>query len=227
MGASPAPTLAVHRGGQSCRDPTTSTNCRRTCRCPWTMARAPTSRPCAAIDSAAVHRRADGRPRGPPGRTVVYAFPRTGRPDQEIPKGWDQIPGARGCTPESCGFRDLYATFRTLGAAVYGLSTQTTEYQQEAVARLGLPFELLSDERLALTNALQAADLRRRVDDSHQAADAGGKRRPHREGLLPHLFHPTPTRRKSSAGSRRPRRPAARAPGLPRRYAEHPRRAAA
>jgi len=89
------------------------------------------------------------------GRTIVYAYPRTGRPDREIPKGWDQIPGARGCTPESCGFRDLHAAFRARGAAVYGLSTQSTEYQREAVARLRLPFELLSDERLALTNALR------------------------------------------------------------------------
>jgi peroxiredoxin len=88
------------------------------------------------------------------GRSIIYAYPRTGRPDQEIPKGWDAIPGARGCTPESCGFRDRHAGFRRLGAAVFGLSTQTTEYQREAVERLRLPFELLSDERLGLTAAL-------------------------------------------------------------------------
>ena len=81
------------------------------------------------------------------GRTVVYAYPRTGRPDQQIPKGWDQIPGARGCTPESCGFRDRYGAFGRLGAAVFGLSTQSTEYQREAVDRLRLPFELTAQLR--------------------------------------------------------------------------------
>src|SRR5579863_5455313 len=89
------------------------------------------------------------------GRTVVYIYPRTGRPDKEVPKGWDEIPGARGCTPQSCAFRDRYAQFETAGARVFGLSTQTTDYQQEAVARLHLPFELLSDADLALTRALR------------------------------------------------------------------------
>lgn len=90
-----------------------------------------------------------------PGRTVVYCYPRTGRPDQEIPKGWNEIPGARGCTPQSCAFRDHYQELQALDARVYGLSTQTTEYQQEAVERLHLPFELLSDANLAFTHALQ------------------------------------------------------------------------
>jgi peroxiredoxin len=89
------------------------------------------------------------------GRTIVYAYPRTGRPDQEIPRGWNDIPGARGCTPESCGFRDHHAALLALGATVFGLSTQTTEYQREAVNRLALPFALLSDEHLALTGALR------------------------------------------------------------------------
>jgi peroxiredoxin len=89
------------------------------------------------------------------GRTVVYIYPRTGRPDKEVPKGWDEIPGARGCTPQSCAFRDSYAQFETLGARVFGLSTQTTAYQQEAKSRLHLPFELLSDADLALTRALR------------------------------------------------------------------------
>jgi peroxiredoxin len=89
------------------------------------------------------------------GRTIVYAYPRTGRPDQEIPRGWNDIPGARGCTPESCGFRDHYEALLGLGATVFGLSTQTTEYQREAANRLGLPFALLSDEHLALTSALR------------------------------------------------------------------------
>jgi peroxiredoxin len=89
-----------------------------------------------------------------PGRTIVYVYPRTGRPDQPLPTGWDAIPGARGCTPQSCAYRDVAAELGTLGARIFGLSTQDTAYQQEAVARLHLPFSLLSDERLALTTAL-------------------------------------------------------------------------
>jgi peroxiredoxin len=89
-----------------------------------------------------------------PGRSVVYAYPRTGRPDQPLPTGWDEIPGARGCTPQSCAYRDLAAELGSLGARVFGLSTQDTAYQREAVARLHLPFPLLSDERLGLTTAL-------------------------------------------------------------------------
>jgi peroxiredoxin len=91
---------------------------------------------------------------GLPGRTVVYCYPRTGRPDEDLPQGWDEIPGARGCTPQSCAFRDHHAELRALGTKVYGLSTQGTEYHREAVERLHLPFELLSDESLAFTNAL-------------------------------------------------------------------------
>ncbi len=89
-----------------------------------------------------------------PGRSVVYAYPRTGRPDQPIPTGWDAIPGARGCTPQSCAYRDLAAEFAALGARVFGLSTQDTSYQQEAAERLHLPFPLLSDESLAFASAL-------------------------------------------------------------------------
>lgn len=89
-----------------------------------------------------------------PGRTVVYCYPRTGRPDQEVPQGWNEIPGARGCTPQSCAFRDHYQELQTFDTRVYGLSTQTTEYQQEAVQRLHLPFDLLSDADLAFTHAL-------------------------------------------------------------------------
>jgi len=89
------------------------------------------------------------------GRTVLYCYPRTGRPDQVVPEGWDQIPGARGCTPQSCAFRDHYPEFEALGTRLFGLSTQTTEYQLEAVARLHLPFALLSDADLAFTRALR------------------------------------------------------------------------
>ena len=89
------------------------------------------------------------------GRTVVYCYPRTGQPDQEPPQGWNEIPGARGCTPQSCAFRDHYRELEALGARLFGLSTQTTDYQREAVERLHLPFELLSDEKLAFANALR------------------------------------------------------------------------
>ena len=88
-------------------------------------------------------------------RVVVYAYPRTGQPDKDLPPGWNAIPGARGCTPQSCGFRDLHAEFARLGVTVYGLSTQTTEYQREMAERLHLPFEVLSDAELRLQRALK------------------------------------------------------------------------
>jgi peroxiredoxin len=86
--------------------------------------------------------------------TVVYAYPRTGVPDQDSPPGWDEIPGARGCTPQNCAFRDHYAELQAVGATVYGLSTQDTAYQREMAARLHLPYPILSDEHLELTRAL-------------------------------------------------------------------------
>jgi len=90
------------------------------------------------------------------GRTVVYVYPRSGRPGQALPTGWDAIPGARGCTPQSCGFRDHFADLRRLGvAALYGLSTQDTAYQRELAERLHLPFAILSDEALELTRTLR------------------------------------------------------------------------
>lgn len=89
------------------------------------------------------------------GRVVLYCYPMTGRPDQNvIPEGWDAIPGARGCTPQSCAFRDHHQELQSLGARVFGLSTQTTEYQREAKERLHLPFELLSDARFSLAETL-------------------------------------------------------------------------
>jgi len=89
------------------------------------------------------------------GTAVIYFYPRTGRPDQELPTGWNAITGARGCTPQSCAFRDHYEELQRAGAAhVYGLSTQDSAYQREAVARLHLPFELLSDAGLKLAQAL-------------------------------------------------------------------------
>ena len=88
------------------------------------------------------------------GTTVVYCYPLTGRPDRELPQGWDEIPGARGCTPQSCAFRDHHAELQDLGARVFGLSTQDSAYQREAAGRLHLPFGLLSDERLEFTEVL-------------------------------------------------------------------------
>ena len=90
-----------------------------------------------------------------PERTVVYCYPRTGRPDQALPTGWDAIPGARGCTPQSCAFRDHYQELQGFHTEVYGLSTQDTAYQQEAALRLHLPFPLLSDADLIFTKALR------------------------------------------------------------------------
>jgi peroxiredoxin len=88
-------------------------------------------------------------------RLVIYAYPMTGRPGSPLPEGWDDIPGARGCTPETCGFRDHHAELKKLGAEVFGVSVQSTDYQQEMVTRLKVPFEVLSDERMALTHALK------------------------------------------------------------------------
>jgi len=92
-----------------------------------------------------------------PGRTVVFAYPRTGEPGKiSLVDDWDMIPGARGCTPQACSFRDLYAELKAAGAKhVFGLSTQSNVYQTEMASRLHLPFPVLSDEKLALTRALK------------------------------------------------------------------------
>jgi peroxiredoxin (alkyl hydroperoxide reductase subunit C) len=121
-----------------------------------------------------------------PGRTVVYAYPRTGRPGHDtLVPDWDEIPGARGCTPETCSFRDHHAELSAAGARVVGLSTQTLEDQQEAATRLHLPYSLLSDADLDLTRAL-----------SLPTFEAGGVvllRRLTlvvRDGVVEHLWYP-------------------------------------
>jgi peroxiredoxin len=92
-----------------------------------------------------------------PGRTVVFGYPRTGEPGKiGLVDDWDMIPGARGCTPQTCAFRDLFAELKAAGAAhVFGLSTQDNTYQTEMASRLHLPFPVLSDEKLLLTEALR------------------------------------------------------------------------
>ncbi len=91
-----------------------------------------------------------------PGVVVVFAFPRTGRPGEPpLVDDWEMIPGARGCTPQTCSFRDLHAEFLELGAQVYGLSTQDPDYQHEMVERLHVPFPVLSDARLEFAEAMR------------------------------------------------------------------------
>jgi peroxiredoxin len=121
-----------------------------------------------------------------PSRTVVYAYPMTGRPGVALPEGWDAIPGARGCTPQSCAFRDHFGELRSAGAsAVFGLSTQDGAYQREAKDRLHLPFELLSDASLELTEAMKLPTFR-----------AAGETRLNRltmildDGVVRHVFYP-------------------------------------
>ena len=121
-----------------------------------------------------------------PGTIVVYVYPMTGRPGRDLPDGWDAIPGARGCTPESCGFRDHHAELLAAGvAAVYGLSSQDPEYQREAAQRLRLPFALLSDAPLALADRLRLPTFA-----------AGGTTRYRRltlivaAGRIEHVFYP-------------------------------------
>ena len=87
-------------------------------------------------------------------KLVIYCYPMTGQPNVALPDGWDQIPGARGCTPQSCSFRDHYQELQTLGAEVVGLSVQTTEYQKEMADRLHLPFPVVSDVNYQFQKAL-------------------------------------------------------------------------
>jgi peroxiredoxin len=88
------------------------------------------------------------------GKLVVYCYPMTGQPNVALPEGWDQIPGARGCTPQSCSFRDHYQELQELGAEVLALSVQSTEYQKEMVDRLHLPFQVVSDVNYQFQKAL-------------------------------------------------------------------------
>jgi peroxiredoxin len=91
----------------------------------------------------------------PTGRTVIYCYPRTGVPGEPLPDGWDGIPGARGCTPQTCGYRDHHAELTMLGVHVYGLSTQSSDYQAEMAQRLALTFEVLSDDNFSFVEAMR------------------------------------------------------------------------
>jgi len=119
------------------------------------------------------------------GRTVLFAYPMTGRPGVALPPGWDDIPGARGCTPQNCSFRDSYAVVTDLGAGVLGLSTQTRDYQREMAGRLHLPYPVLSDAAFALTDALHLPTF-----------EVGGVRLLRRltliikDGIIEHVFYP-------------------------------------
>ena len=118
-------------------------------------------------------------------RTIVYCYPMTGVPGKALPEGWDMIPGARGCTPQTCGFRDLHREFSLLRAEVFGLSTQTSEYQREMAQRLGLPFEVLSDCHFEFCDALRLPTFE--VDGTRLL-----KRLTLiiREGRIEHIFYP-------------------------------------
>lgn len=119
-------------------------------------------------------------------RTVIYIYPLTGRPGTDLPDGWDSIPGARGCTPESCGFRDHFRDLLEAGAGrVFGLSSQDTSYQSEVTERLSLPFDMLSDPDFVLADTLRLPTF-----------EAGGNRLFKRltlvvrAGVIEHVFYP-------------------------------------
>lgn len=126
-------------------------------------------------------------------RMIVYAYPMTAQPDVALPEDWDTIPGARGCTPESCGFRDHAGELASAGAAVAGLSTQSTPYQQEAAARLHLPFPLLSDAELAATRALRLPTFTAALRPAHDGGNRPLLKRLTvvvRDGVIEKVFYP-------------------------------------
>jgi len=89
------------------------------------------------------------------GLTIIYIYPMTGQPDKPLPDNWDNIPGARGCTPQSCSFRDNFSQLKKLNVDnIFGLSTQNNQYQKEMVKRLSLPYQVLSDEKLEFAKQL-------------------------------------------------------------------------
>jgi peroxiredoxin len=122
-----------------------------------------------------------------PGRTIIYLYPMTGQPGVDLPEGWDAIPGARGCSTEACDFRDHFADLQQAGAArVYGLSSQDPDYQAEVVARLRLPFAMLSDQRFALGDALRLPTFAASGHDRLYARLTLVVR----DGIIEHVFYP-------------------------------------
>ena len=139
-----------------------------------------------ALTLSSTDDRAVSLDRLPPGRTVIYCYPLTGRADVDLPDGWDVIPGARGCTNQACDFRDHHAELLSAGAAaVYGLSTQTSDYQRELIERLHLPFAMLADPERHLGHALTLPTLQ---------AEGRTLYRRHtlivRDHVIEHVFHP-------------------------------------
>ena len=118
-------------------------------------------------------------------RTVIYAYPMTGVPGKPLPENWDSIPGARGCTPQACNFRDHHQELLQLGVEVFGLSTQRTEYQREMAERLHLPFEVLSDDHFHLCDSLHLPTFEVEGHAASEAPDVDHSRRPHRARTLP------------------------------------------
>jgi peroxiredoxin len=125
-----------------------------------------------------------------PGRSVLFFYPRTGRPDQELPPGWDAIPGARGCTPEACGFRDRNDQFADLGVRVLALSTQDGAYQHEMAERLELPFEVLSDADLRLVHALRLPTFEADLVGGRRATLVKRLTLVIKDGAIEHVFYP-------------------------------------
>ncbi len=156
----------------------------------------------AATDGATVDLSALGH-----GRTVLYLYPLSGRPGVDLPQGWDAIPGARGCTPEACGFRDHIQELRGAGAErVYGLSSQDTAYQSEFATRMSLPFPILSDPALRLGELLKLPTFQANGQPLYKRLTMII-----RDGRIEHVFYPifppdTDTPAKWSAGSRHTRR---------------------
>jgi peroxiredoxin len=125
-----------------------------------------------------------------PGRTVLFGYPRTGRPDGELPPGWNAIPGARGCTPEVCGFRDRQEQFADLGVRVLALSTQEGDYQREMAERLELPFEVLSDADLELVGALRLPTFEADLGGGRPATLVKRLTLVIADGVIEHVFYP-------------------------------------
>jgi peroxiredoxin len=120
-----------------------------------------------------------------PGRTVLFCYPRTGRPGEEVPPGWNSIPGARGCTNEACGFRDRHGQFADLGVRVLALSTQDTPYQREMSERLGVSFEVLSDAELRVVRALRLPTF-----EANGSTLVKRLTLVIRDGVIEHVFYP-------------------------------------